>query len=97
MRGTYVRLGQLLGNTVVKWVVCPVKKGFNQTEIQDLDEVLGTEDDLARDYAKVAYSKWTGEHDPLPGEECESLGAQEDSMQNLLKCNLGIMQESMPE
>mmetsp|Transcript_45623 Transcript_45623/g.108597 ORF Transcript_45623/g.108597 Transcript_45623/m.108597 type:complete len:1111 (+) Transcript_45623:106-3438(+) len=98
LKGTYVRLGQLLGNTVVKWVVCPVKPGFNDTQMDALDQVLGTEDDLARDYARIAYSKWTGEKNKLPGEECEPIKeAGDKSMKNLLQCQLGLMQESMPE
>lgn len=102
MKGTYVRLGELLGNTVVKWAVCPVDKTKVQTdeEADELDGVLGTEDDLARYYAEQAYSKWTGAKNLLPGEKCEndgnSLSKLPDKSQCTM-CSLGIMQENMPE
>jgi len=59
LKGNYVRLGELLGNTVVKWVVCPLKPIANATKLDLLDQALGTEDDMARYYAEIAYSKWT--------------------------------------
>merc|ERR1719506_2143903 len=71
MNSKYMRLGQMLGGTVVKWVVCPLKPITDAERMKNLDMALGTEDDLARMYAQAAYAKWTGKKDLLPGEECE--------------------------
>jgi len=59
MKGQYTRLGQMLGNSVVKWVVCPLKPIDNVTVLDQLDSSLGTEDELSRYYAKAAYSNWS--------------------------------------
>jgi len=94
LKGTYTRLGKLLGNTVVKWAVCPLKEITNQTELDQLDSVLGTEDSVARWYARIAYAKHTGEKMLLPGERCN--GTVEWS--SVAKtCDLAQMRESMPE
>lgn len=77
---------------MVKWAVCPLKNISNPEDIQKLDSALGSEDDLARYYADIAYAKWTGKQNLLPGEECV-----EDSLPNTLACSLGIMQQDMPE
>uniref|UniRef100_A0A7S0A396 Uncharacterized protein n=1 Tax=Pyrodinium bahamense TaxID=73915 RepID=A0A7S0A396_9DINO len=93
-RGKYVRLGQLLGSTVVKWVVCPLRPITDEKKLQLLDGALGTEDDLARYYAETAYSKWTGKTDLLPGEACDGAAP---GMPRTRKCSLGRMRENMPE
>jgi len=93
MRGQYTRLGQLLGNTVVKWAVCPLKNISQTEDLQNLDSALGTEDDLARYYAEIAYAKWTGRTKLLPGEECTS----NPSLPSTMACSIGIMQQDMPE
>ena len=83
---------ELGGNTVVKWAVCPIKNITKPEELEKLDMALGTEDDLARYYAEIAYAKWTGKENLLPGEECE-----EGSLPTTRACSLGIMQQDMPE
>ena len=82
----------LPGNTVVKWAVCPLKNISTPEEVEKLDMALGTEDDLARYYAEIAYAKWTGHENLLPGEECE-----DGPLENTKACSLGIMQQDMPE
>ena len=83
----------LQGNTVVKWAVCPLKNISQAEEVEKLDSALGTEDDLARYYAEIAYAKWTGKTNLLPGEEC----VDEPSVQNTMACSLGILQQDTPE
>jgi len=97
MKGSYVRLGELLGNTVVKWAVCPLKPITDPEKIANLDAALGTEDDLLQSYAKTAYSKWTGAEDLLPGEACEAGNSTQQNLPRTLQCTLGLMRESMPE
>eukprot|EP00930_Biecheleria_cincta_P042177 TRINITY_DN29006_c0_g1_i1.p1 TRINITY_DN29006_c0_g1~~TRINITY_DN29006_c0_g1_i1.p1 ORF type:complete len:1093 (+),score=214.17 TRINITY_DN29006_c0_g1_i1:73-3351(+) len=98
LRGNYVRLGQMLGNTVVKWVVCPLKPIESQAKRDELDAALGTEDDVSRYYAQIAYSEWTGKADLLPGEDCPPYqGDPQMHAKGLLQCSLGVMQEDMPE
>lgn len=92
LRGQYTRLGQLLGSTVVKWAVCPLKNISTPEEVEKLDMALGTEDDLARYYAEIAYAKWTGHENLLRGEECE-----DGPLEQTKACSLGIMQQDMPE
>lgn len=87
-------LGHLLGDTVVKWVVCPLNSITNQTELDELDAQLGTEDDLARWYAAQAYAKYTGEENALPGEECPDTV---EGLPRIRKCHLAEMREDMPE
>lgn len=97
----YARLGQMLGNTVVKWVVCPLKPIADADKIAKLDQALGTEDDLARYYAQQAYAKWTGEENLLPGEKCGpyevKAPAPELPRPNLQRCSIGEVRENMPE
>lgn len=76
----------------MKWAVCPLKNITKPEELEKLDMALGTEDDLARYYAEIAYAKWTGKQNLLPGEECEDGG-----LPNTMACSLGIMQQDMPE
>ena len=52
---------------MVKWAVCPLKNISDPEEVEKLDMALGTEDDLARYYAEIAYAKWTGHENLLPG------------------------------
>lgn len=92
LEGQYTRLGQLLGKTVVKWVVCPLKNITDENQLGELDAALGTEDDSARYYAEVAYAKWTGKQGLLPGESCQAAEFPETQA-----CSLGIMQQDMPE
>lgn len=101
-KSQYVRLGQLLGNTVVKWVVCPLKPIEDKKELAKLDMALGSEDDLARYYAQQAYAKWTGQQNLLPGEECERYEAKNGAPElprtiQLHRCSIGEMRENMPE
>eukprot|EP00929_Paragymnodinium_shiwhaense_P074965 TRINITY_DN38337_c0_g4_i1.p1 TRINITY_DN38337_c0_g4~~TRINITY_DN38337_c0_g4_i1.p1 ORF type:complete len:1106 (-),score=322.44 TRINITY_DN38337_c0_g4_i1:283-3600(-) len=98
LKGKYARLGQLLGDTTVKWVVCPVKKTVlaDKEKTAKLDSQLGTEDDLARVYAKdAAYKHILGEEVVLPGEECES--SQDVGINSCSRCSLGMMRENNPE
>jgi len=100
LKGKYVRLGELLGNTVVKWVVCPLKPITNATKLDLLDQALGTEDDLARYYAEIAYSKWAEKKNLLPGELCVYPTEVEGGNYGLTRtkqCSLGEMREDMPE
>jgi len=100
MSKKYVRLGQMLGNTVVKWIVCPLKPITDNGKMEKLDMALGTEDDLARHYAQAAYAKWTGKKNLLPGEECtpyEPVDPAPKLPRPLMQCSLGEMQENMPE
>jgi len=99
MKRAYTRLGQLLGNTVVKWAVCPLRPLADYEEESRLDNVLGSEDDLARYYAEQAYAKWSGKQNLLPGQECS---AEPDTpvkqrVPRCEACSLGIMRENMPE
>ncbi|CAE7197434.1 rskn-1 [Symbiodinium natans] len=94
LSGQYTRLGQLLGSSVVKWVVCPIKNTTGAEDLDRLDAALGTEDDTARYYAQIAYSKWTGKKDLLPGEECTPGVAD---LPRTTACSLAIMQQDMPE
>lgn len=93
LKGRYVRLGQMLGNTVVKWVVCPLKPIKDQAQLAELDGALGTEDEVTRYYTQMAYAEWTGKKDLLPGEDC----APYDKNPEMKQCSLGVMQEDMPE
>lgn len=95
LSGQYTRLGQLLGSSVVKWVVCPIKNTTGPADLEKLDAALGTEDDTARYYAQIAYSKWTGKKDLLPGEDCAPGGVA--GLPRTMACNLAIMQQDMPE
>lgn len=97
LKGQYTRLGQLLGNTVVKWTVCPLKNISEAQELDKLDSALGTEDDLARYYAEIAYAKWTGKTNLLPGEECIDEESLRSSMAHCRVCTLGTLQQDMPE
>ena len=95
LSGQYTRLGQLLGSSVVKWVVCPIKNTTGTADLEQLDAALGTEDDTARYYAQIAYSKWTGKKDLLPGEDCTPGGVS--GLPRTMACNLAIMQQDVPE
>eukprot|EP01062_Namystynia_karyoxenos_P048650 TRINITY_DN37104_c0_g1_i1.p1 TRINITY_DN37104_c0_g1~~TRINITY_DN37104_c0_g1_i1.p1 ORF type:complete len:1160 (+),score=391.44 TRINITY_DN37104_c0_g1_i1:80-3481(+) len=72
IKGTYQRLGQLLGDSVVKWVVCPVTGGLKPADHKRLDASLGDEDDFYRRNAKAAYSHFTGDQAALPGAVCNA-------------------------
>ncbi len=74
IEGSYSRLGQLLGNTVMEWVVSPLEPITNATKLEMLDASLGTGDDWARYYAEIAHSECTGKENLLPGEECTMEG-----------------------
>jgi len=97
----YKQLGQLLGDTVVKWAVCPLKAESDAEKVAALDAALGTEDDFAQRYATTAYAKWTGEKNLLPGEVCTEMEDMHLSFffvyGRLKKCSLGNMRENMPE
>jgi len=88
------RLGTLLGDTVVKWVVCPLNAIRNQTDLDALDSALGTEDLVSRYYARIANARHTGENELLPGERCES---DLPDLPRAQSCSLGTMRENMPE
>ncbi len=96
IEGSYSRLGQLLGNTVVEWVVCPLKPITNATKLEMFDASLGTEDDWARYYAEIAQSEVTGKENLLPGEECTMEG-ERYGLTRTKHCSLGEMRENMPE
>jgi len=65
--GQYSSLANMMSGSVAKWVVCPLAKNINMT---DLDANLGTEDAVFREFVKEAYSKWTGFKAKMPGQEC---------------------------
>jgi len=95
--GTYRRLGEMLGDTVVKWAVCPLHPELSEEDQHVMDSYLGTEDETARWYAKKAMARFTGESEVLPGEVC---GKHDNKLQGLGRCevcDVAKMRQDIPE
>ena len=89
----YTRWGKLLGEMVAKWRACPLNSFTNQTELDLLDQSLGTEDLAAQYYSKIADAKHTGK-DGLPGEVCD---VEAPGLPRAKGCRLGKMRKNMPK
>jgi len=65
----YAHMGAFMSGSFAKWIMCPIVEDAN---MEELDQLLGTEDPVLREHVKEAYSKWTGYEGEVPGDKCTS-------------------------